>query len=126
MTTAKKYVTSQDIRGGFFLALDRLIGWVIAPTSGRTITTNSNLTIGDVGNTIRVNSATAVVLTIPNDTTVAWSGDTILSAYQQGVGTVSFAAGSGVTLRTPSGLPTAVQYSIASAMRVSANEWVLL
>lgn len=99
---------------------------LVAPAAGRTITVSDNAVLTDVTTTIRANSASAIVITIPNDSTVAWAGDALLSAIQLGAGAVSFAAGSGVTLRTPAGLPSAAQYSVFSAMRIAANEWVLL
>lgn len=126
MATIRKFITGADIRNGVWNAIDRLIGFVTNPEAGRTVTGASTLVSSDIGKTLRVNSASSVTLTIPTDATAGWTNDTIVSAYQVGAGSISFAAASGVTLRSPSGIPSSVQYGIVSALRVGPNEWTLV
>lgn len=92
---------------------------------GRSVSAATTATLTDADFPIKVTGSSPVAVTIPNDTTVAWKGNQVLSVYQSGTGTASFAAGSGVTLRSPSGLPAAVQYGFITAVRVGANEWAL-
>jgi len=82
------------------------------------------LVLADAGQVLKCNSGSAIVLTITNDTTGLWEGNDGIAAYQAGAGAVSFAAGSGVTLRGTA--PTAAQYSTQGVMRVGTNEWAYL
>jgi hypothetical protein len=94
---------------------------------GRTVTESSTLIIEDSNTEIHANHATvAIVLTIPSDDTVAWDNNTVIHAYQGLVEAVSFAAGEGVTLRSPTGAATSTQYAHIGIKRVGANEWRLL
>jgi hypothetical protein len=89
-----------------------------------TVAASRDLTKEDTDQTLICTSASAIVLTILNDATVAWSGVNAVAAYQGGSGAVSFAAGAGVTLRGTA--PTATQYATQGVMRVGANEWAYL
>lgn len=100
-------------------------GTYVAPTP-RTSTVSETIVLTDNNNIIRGNSASALVYTIPADATVAWPDQAIVSLYQMGVGAVSFAAGTGVTLRSPSGIAASVQYGVVAALRIGANEWTLI
>lgn len=93
--------------------------------TGRTISVGSAAVLTDEGTIVQANSAIAIALTIPNDSTVAWAADTVIAVYQVGAGVASFAAGSGVTLRVPSSYAASVQYDTIFARRVGANEWVV-
>jgi len=88
------------------------------------VAASRSLTKADSGMLLKCTSASAIVLTIPNDAAVVWEGIDAIAAYQCGAGAVSFAAGSGVTLRGTA--PTAAQYSTQGIMRVGANEWAYL
>lgn len=124
--TATKYLNNINIgtkKIGLGDIINDLYDRHFNPPAGRTITANDTLTATDAASIITVNSGSAVAITIPDDTTAGWSGNVTVSAYQAGAGAVSFAAGAGVTLRTPSGAPTAAQYSMMRVTRVGANEW---
>lgn len=104
-------------------------GWVVSiDTNGprRAVTGNTVATAADANGRIDVNSASAVQITIPNDSTGPWQGNEMVAAYQAGVGAVSFVAGAGVTLRTPAGIAASTQYGTIAAMRVGPNEWALV
>lgn len=109
-------MASVNLTGGNTIpALDAMTGTVAASRS---------LIKEDSGQTLICTSASAIVLTIPNDATVEWSGLNAVAAYQGGAGAVSFAAGSGVTIRGTA--PTAAQYATQGVMRVGSNEWAYL
>lgn len=70
-------------------------------------------------------SASAQTFTIPPSSSVAYPLGTSLQVYQKGAGAITFAAGSGATLRTPRGATTGVQYALAQAIQVAADVWVI-
>jgi len=78
----------------------------------------------DNGRLLKCSSSSSIVLTIPNDSTSAWSGLVQIAAYQSGTGAVSFSAGSGVTLRGTA--PSGGQFKTIGVMRVGANEWAYI
>lgn len=89
------------------------------------LTASRSLTLADSGKVLKCTHATvAIVLTIESDATSTWSANEAVAAYQGGAAAVSFAAGSGVTLRGTA--PTATQYSTNAVHRVGANEWAYL
>ncbi len=93
-----------------------------AQTAG--VTASITLALADNGMVLNCNSGSAIVLTIPPESSVVWSGVSCVAIYQAGAGASSFAAGDGVTLRgTP---PTPAQYATHAIMRVGVNEWVYL
>lgn len=98
----------------------------VSNSFGPTITSSATADITYSQGLVTANSASAVVVTIPNDSTVSWVGNSVISVYQAGAGTASFSAGSGVTLHSPSGIAAGVQYGTIAAMRVSANTWTLM
>jgi len=88
------------------------------------VTASKTLALADAGQVLKCNSASDIVLTIPNDATGLWEGNDGIAAYQAGAGAVSFAAGAGVTLRGTA--PTAAQYTFQGVLRVGVNEWAYL
>lgn len=90
-----------------------------------TVTASRNLIKADSGYLLLCNSASAIVLTIPNDAAGGWSGIESMAAYQASTGAVSFAAGAGVSpIRGTA--PTPAQYLTSGVMRVGANEWAYI
>jgi hypothetical protein len=86
-------------------------------------TASYTLVSGDNNKLIEYNSATPVNNTI--DSGVFTAGNQILVS-QYGAGQVTFVAGSGVTLRSPSGkLKLTGQYSLATIIAISATEFYI-
>jgi len=86
-------------------------------------TASYTLVAGDNNKLIEMNVATANNLTINNS--VFTAGNQILVS-QYGAGQVTFVAGSGVTLRSPSGkLKLTGQYSLATIIAISATEFYI-
>jgi len=103
--------------------------WVVASeyedaANQSAVSASRDLAKVDSGNVLICTSGSAIVLTIQNDAATGWSGLESIAAYQGGAGAVSFAAGSGVTLRGTA--PTAAQYATQGVMRVGTNEWAYL
>ena len=94
-------------------------------TTALTDTTASRvLSPADVDTVVRATSGSAIALTVPDDTVFNSTAAITIAVFQGGAGAVTFAAGSGVTLRGTA--PVTAQYAIYAIMRVGANEWAYL
>ncbi len=93
--------------------------------TGTTYTT----VLADNGKLVTQTNASAITTTIPPFSSVAYPVGTQLNFAQYGAGQVTFAAGSGVTIvstgATASAPKLRVQYSIASAICVSQDNWII-
>ncbi len=87
--------------------------------------TTYTLVLGDAGLVVELNNASAITLTVPANSSVAFPVGTVLELYQQGAGQVTVAAAGGVTLRAPGGAKTRVQYSTVSLRKRATDEWVV-
>ena len=86
--------------------------------------------LSDANNTlVTLNNASAITLTIPPNSSVAYPVGTILNFTSLGAGIVTFAQGSGVTIvstgATASAPKIRAQYSSATAIQTTANNWVV-
>jgi hypothetical protein len=89
-------------------------------------TASYTLVLGDAWKIVELNSASAVNLTVPPNSSVAFPVGTTIEVLQYGAGQVTLVAGSGVTLRAPgSRLKTTGQYSSASLRKRATDEWVV-
>lgn len=80
----------------------------------------------DIGKIITLNNASAIALTLPQDSTVAFPIGIELVFLQIGAGLVTAAAGSGATAhKTAIGTSLAFkgQYAKVTATKVAANTW---
>jgi hypothetical protein len=85
--------------------------------------TTYTLALSDAGNPVGMNNASANIVTIPPNSSVAFIVGVRVTIYQKGTGTTTIAAGSGVTLEG-SVVSTAGQYAGITIMQESANVWV--
>jgi hypothetical protein len=80
----------------------------------------------DASGTILCTSGASVTFTVPPESSVSWPDFTSINVCQMGTGTVTFAAGAGVTLNSSAGLiETANQYALAAVFKTGTNEWLL-
>lgn len=88
--------------------------------------TTYTLVAGDAGKMVSLNNASAITLSVPQDSAATIAIGTYVDLYQLGAGQVTVAAGTGATLRV-SGLTAKAraQYSRFAVQKVSANTWVL-
>jgi hypothetical protein len=108
-----------------FMADGRVI--LTGPLQGGTIwqtgTANQTIDINDSGYTIRLTGSTGRTFTCNSGITAGHRVDFI----QDGTGQITFAAGSGVTLKSKDGnLKTAGQYSAVSLIAYSTTEYYLV
>jgi len=78
-----------------------------------------------MGHPVEVNSATPVTITFPPNAQPGFAKGNVVTITQTGAGQVTFAAGSGVTLRTPRSLTTRAQWSTVRARQTATNTWIL-
>lgn len=87
-----------------------------------TLTSGATLSVDQARSLISINSAASVTLTVP-DNTVAFALGTQILVRQVGVGQVTLAPASGVTLQTSASLKTRTQYSVVMLIKVDTNTW---
>lgn len=94
----------------------------------RTVTDNTTLVLTDVGLIVLANKATAMTVTVPPNSSVAFPTNTVVHVYQLGAGATTIVAGAGVTLEKPSDLTLAIrnQSSMVSLWKRATNTWAVL
>lgn len=89
-------------------------------------TDDYTLALADASRAVEVTKGSAATVTVPPNASVAFPIGTVIEIVQMGSGTVTIAAGAGVTLRSrDSILSLAGQYAVASIRKRAANEWVV-
>jgi hypothetical protein len=82
--------------------------------------------IGDDGDLVTLDNASAITFTIPTNAVVAFGIGTQINIMQLGAGQVTI-AGAGVTLRSQgSKLKTNGQYSVATCVKIATDTWVIV
>ena len=88
--------------------------------------TTYTFALTDANNTlVTLSNASAITVTVPPNSSVAFPVGSILQLAQTGAGQVTIAAGSGVTINYTPGLKLRVQNSVASLVQTAANTWLL-
>jgi hypothetical protein len=91
--------------------------------TGTTYTT----VLGDDGKLVTCDNASAVALTIPPNSSVAYGIGTQINIMQLGAGQVTITAGAGVTLRSAGNkLKTNAQYAVATCCKIASDTWVVV
>jgi len=85
--------------------------------------TTYTLVLTDAGKNVTLSNASSVTVTIPANSSVAYATGTVISLTNLGAGTVTVAAGGGVTLNGST--LTISQYSASSIMKIATDTWVL-
>lgn len=102
-----------------------LDGKAAAAMTINTQTDSYTLVLGDATKYIRMNKATAVNLTVPANSSVAFLVGTQIPFRQVGAGQVTVVAGGGVTINTAETLKLRTQGSTGSLIKVATDEWDL-
>ncbi len=117
---AAKSITSTRVRG-LIDSLAGIYGGVAPHTTSYTPSDTS-----DAGTVVEMNSASALVFTIPSSATVLFDVHTVIEIFRLGSGSVTVTPAGGVTLRTPTGTTTIrAQYSTVAIRQRSQDEWIL-
>jgi hypothetical protein len=89
--------------------------------------TAKTLALTDNGGYIITSNGSAVTITVPPNSSVAFPTGAEIVVFQSGAGQVDFVAGSGVTIRSKdSNLKISAQYAAATLKKVATDEWHLL
>jgi hypothetical protein len=91
------------------------------------ITANITLVLSDAYQFIIVSSSSNLTMTVPLNSSVTFATDTEITFLRYGTGTVTFAATSGVTIRSEGGkLKINAQYQAVTLKKIGTDEWVLI
>jgi len=89
--------------------------------------TTYTLVLADAGDIITSNNASAVVITIPPNSSVAFPIGSSITVISIGAGLTNFAIGAGVTITSTGAVPAApvlrVQHSSATAIKTATDTW---
>jgi len=89
-------------------------------------TDSYTLVLADADKLIDMNKATAVTLTVPPNSSVAFATGTQILVRQKGAGQVTVSPGSGVTIQAAnSNDKTVAQHSLAGLIKVATDTWLL-
>ncbi len=89
--------------------------------------TTYTLALTDGGRCVSLDNGSAITVTVPPNGDVAFPVDAEVDLAQLGAGTVTVAAGSGVTIRSRGGLLSlGGQYAGATLKKLATNEWLLV
>jgi len=87
--------------------------------------TTYTLVLTDNGRLVTLNNASAITLTVPLNSSVAFATGAIINLQRIGAGSVTVAGASGVTV-TGTALTLRAQYSAASLIKTGTDSWTLV
>jgi hypothetical protein len=102
---------------------------VVETVNAQTGTTYTTV-LSDAAKMITLSNASAITVTLPPASSVAYTAGSKIDFIQKGAGQVTFAQGSGVTIRSTGATATApklrVQYSAATAWYEGSDVWYIV
>lgn len=98
----------------------------LMPLEDTDATATRTLVISDAGIVIRMTSASANVIEIPLDATVAFPINTVIAVEQYGAGVTTIQSTAGATIRSPNAVVAiSAQYGRVAIRKIAADEWML-
>jgi len=88
--------------------------------------TSYTLVLTDSGKSVELSNTSAITLTVPPSSSVAYATGTQITLLQTNTGQVTVVGGSGVTVNANPGLKLRGQWSAATLVYRGSNTWVLL
>jgi hypothetical protein len=85
--------------------------------------TTYTLVLADAGKDVRCNNASAIALTVPLNSSVAFPVGTMIAFSQKGAGAVTASGASGVTLNAANGSATTAQYDARVLEKIDTDTW---
>jgi hypothetical protein len=98
------------------------IGVAVNAQTGTTYTT----VLTDNNKVVTLDNASAIALTVPLNSSVAYPTGAQVHLYNKGAGQVTVAGDAGVTVNSSNGLKLRAQYSVATLIKLDTNTWVLI
>lgn len=89
-------------------------------------TTGYTLVLDDSGRQVTMSNAAASTLTVPPNSSVAFTVGVRVQVIQLGAGAVTLTAGAGVTLSEPANNLVLGQYQSAVLVKQATNVWIVL
>jgi hypothetical protein len=124
ITSAKLSASIVNPYGG--LKVDSVSGLSVETKIHPDITSSSTLGLSASNRIVPVNSATAITISVPADSTTNFDIGTNIVVYQKGAGQVTLSAVGGVTLLSnASKVKLTGQYSSAALFKLASNSWLL-
>lgn len=120
--------TRQDFTAGQVLTAAEMdaVATAMIAINAQTGTTYTTV-LTDDGKLVTCDNASAIALTIPPNSSVAYGIGTQINIMQLGAGQVTITAGAGVTLRSAgSKLKTSAQYAVATCCKIASDTWVVV
>jgi hypothetical protein len=109
-----------------FITAQEAANVAAAPVRPTILTTSHTLTLADQNSVLPMSNASAITLTIPNDSTANLIVGGYVEVHQRGAGQITFAAAGGVTLSVRGTFTkTNAQNSVAGLRKLAANLWSL-
>jgi len=116
-----KHVFVSEALNAFEAGLNETI-----PLNAQTGTTYT-LVAGDAGDLVTLTNASAITLTVPLNSSVAFATGTQITITQSGAGKVTVAGAVGVTVNSADGfLSLRSQWSAATLIKIATNSWILI
>lgn len=91
-----------------------------------TESTSFTVELSDAGKILRCDNAAAMVATIPTEAVAAFQNGQKIDFIQYGTGQLTVAGAVGVTVRATPTNKLRARYSVASAVKIGTNEWILV
>ena len=118
---------AEDIAAGVATAVSQIPPANLTPV---TVTGNTTASLAQANGMIIANSGSAIAVTIPANATAAFGLGATITVYRAGAGAVTILGAAGVTIvSTPAATPSQptlrAQYSLATAIKVDTNTWVV-
>lgn len=98
----------------------------VLTTSFNQKTASYTLVLSDKDKVVEMNSGSALTLTVPNNSSVAFEIGSSVNILQTGAGQVTVAGAAGVTINSTPGLKLRAQWSFATLIKRASNTWVLI
>lgn len=87
--------------------------------------TTYTLALSDIDKLVTLDNAGAITLTVPPNASVAWPVGRAVMIQQIGAGTVTVAAGAGVTVNT-AGTAISARWGAATLLKTATNVWTMV
>lgn len=89
--------------------------------------TTYTLALTDVAKIVTLSNASAITLTVPPESSVAWPAGTTIVLAALGAGQVTVTAGAGVTINSAGAkIKIGAQYGSATLVKYGTNTWLLI
>jgi hypothetical protein len=88
--------------------------------------TTYTLVLGDKNKLITLSNSSAITLTVPTNTSVAFPTGSQINLSQNAIGQVTIVGDTGVTINATPGLKLRDQYSSATLVKIGTNSWLLM